>query len=718
MDIQAQLAKEFQLKPEYAKNIVALIDEGNTIPFIARYRKEMTGSCDDQVLRELYERLGYLRNLEKRKEEVIGAITEQEKMTDELRADIAEAQTLARLDDIYRPFKQKRRTRATVARERGLEPLAQLIVSQTMRSGDLLSEAEKYIDEEKGVASAQEAVAGAQDIIAEMVSDDAQARQMLREMYERTALLTASAAKEEDSVYATYYDYSEPAAKVPSHRVLAINRGEKEGYLKVGVEVDAARAVESLRWMFLTGKSVTDDYYAEAVEDAYKRLIAPSLEREIRSALTERADAQAIKIFGLNLKALLMQPPIKGKVALGFDPAYRTGCKIAVVDATGKVLDTTVVYPTPPQNKVEEAKAKLKQLIEKHKVDVIAIGNGTASKESEIFVAELLREVSRPVSYMVVNEAGASVYSASKLGAQEFPEFDVSLRSAVSIARRLQDPLAELVKIDPKSVGVGQYQHDMPQKQLDETLTGVVEDCVNRVGVDLNTASAPLLSYVSGLSAAVAQNVVAYREENGAFTARPQLKKVAKLGPKAYEQCAGFLRIPGAKNVLDNTGVHPESYEAAQELLALFGYQKEDVARGSAAGLAEKVKEMGAAKAAQTCGVGVPTLRDIVEELSKSGRDVRDELPPPMLRTDVMDMKDLKPGMQMKGTVRNVVDFGAFVDIGVHQDGLVHISQITNRYIKHPSEVLQVGDVVDVWVMGVDVEKKRISLTMKRPDKA
>ena len=718
MDIQAQLAKEFQLKPEYAKNIVALIDEGNTIPFIARYRKEMTGSCDDQVLRELYERLGYLRNLEKRKEEVIGAITEQEKMTDELRADIAEAQTLARLDDIYRPFKQKRRTRATVARERGLEPLAQLIVSQTMRSGDLLSEAEKYIDEEKGVASAREAVAGAQDIIAEMVSDDAQARQMLREMYERTALLTASAAKEEDSVYATYYDYSEPAAKVPSHRVLAINRGEKEGYLKVGVEVDAARAVESLRWMFLTGKSVTDDYYAEAVEDAYKRLIAPSLEREIRSALTERADAQAIKIFGLNLKALLMQPPIKGKVALGFDPAYRTGCKIAVVDATGKVLDTTVVYPTPPQNKVEEAKTKLKQLIEKHKVDVIAIGNGTASKESEIFVAELLREVSRPVSYMVVNEAGASVYSASKLGAQEFPEFDVSLRSAVSIARRLQDPLAELVKIDPKSVGVGQYQHDMPQKQLDETLTGVVEDCVNRVGVDLNTASAPLLSYVSGLSAAVAQNVVAYREENGAFTARPQLKKVAKLGPKAYEQCAGFLRIPSAKNVLDNTGVHPESYEAAQELLALFGYQKEDVARGSAAGLAEKVKAMGAAKAAQACGVGVPTLRDIVEELSKPGRDVRDELPPPMLRTDVMDMKDLKPGMQMKGTVRNVVDFGAFVDIGVHQDGLVHISQITNRYIKHPSEVLQVGDVVDVWVMGVDVEKKRISLTMKRPDKA
>ncbi len=717
MDIQAQLAKEFQLKPEYAKNIVTLIDEGNTIPFIARYRKEMTGSCDDQVLRELHERLDYLRNLEKRKEEIVGAITEQEKMTDELRTEIAEAQTLARLEDIYRPFKQKRRTRATVARERELEPLAQLIASQTMRSGDLLSEAEKYINEEKGVASAQEAIAGAQDIIAELVSDDAQARQMLRELYERTALLTAAAAKEEDSVYATYYDYSEPATKVPSHRVLAINRGEKEGYLKVGVEVDAARAVERLTRMFLTEKSVTDDYYAEAIEDAYKRLIAPSLEREIRSGLTERADEQAIKIFGLNLKALLMQPPVKGKVTLGFDPAYRTGCKIAVVDATGKVLDTTVVYPTPPQNKVEEAKAKLKQLINKHKVDVIAIGNGTASKESEIFVAELLREVDRPVSYMVVNEAGASVYSASKLGAKEFPEFDVSLRSAVSIARRLQDPLAELVKIDPKSVGVGQYQHDMPQRQLDDTLAGVVEDCVNRVGVDLNTASAPLLSYVSGLSASVAQNVVAYREENGAFTARPQLKKVAKLGPKAYEQCAGFLRIPGAKNMLDNTGVHPESYAAAQELLTLFGYQTGDIAEQGAAGLSEKVKEMGAAKAAQACGVGVPTLRDIVEELSKPGRDVRDELPPPMLRTDVMDMKDLKPSMQMKGTVRNVVDFGVFVDIGVHQDGLVHISQITNRYIKHPSEVLQVGDVVDVWVLNVDVEKKRISLTMKRPEK-
>lgn len=715
MDIQKILADEFKIKPEHVANIVTLVDEGNTIPFIARYRKEMTGSCDDQVLRELHERLSYLRNLEKRKEEIVASITEQEKMTDELAADIAAAQTLARLEDIYRPFKQKRRTRATVAKERGLEPLAQLIVSQTMQSGDLFAEAERYLDGEKGVTSVQEAIEGAKDIIAELVSDDAQARQMLRTLFERTAMLTTAAATEEDSVYSMYYDYSEPVSKIPSHRILAVNRGEKEGFLKVGVDVDEERAVGGLRHMFIKGKSISDMYLEEAIADAYKRLIFPSLEREIRAGLTQRADEQAIKIFGLNLKALLMQPPIKGKVTLGFDPAYRTGCKIAVVDATGKVLDTTVVYPTAPQKKVAEAKAKLTQLITKYQVDVIAIGNGTASKESEIFVAELIGEIDRPVSYMMVNEAGASVYSASKLGAQEFPEFDVSLRSAVSIARRLQDPLAELVKIDPKSVGVGQYQHDMPPKQLDETLGGVVEDCVNKVGVDLNTASAPLLSYVSGLSAAVAKNVVAYREENGAFTARPQLKKVAKLGPKAFEQCAGFLRIPGAKNVLDNTGVHPESYDAAQSLLDLFGYKKEDVKKGKVSDLEKRVQEMGAAAAAQACGIGVPTLRDIVAELVKPGRDLRDELPPPMLRTDVMDMKDLKPGMQMKGTVRNVIDFGVFVDIGVHQDGLVHISQITNRYIKHPSEVLQVGDVVDVWVISVDVEKKRISLTMKQP---
>ena len=715
MDIQKILADEFKIKPEHVANIVTLVDEGNTIPFIARYRKEMTGSCDDQVLRELHERLSYLRNLEKRKEEIVASITEQEKMTDELAADIAAAQTLARLEDIYRPFKQKRRTRATVAKERGLEPLAQLIVSQTMQSGDLFAEAERYLDGEKGVTSVQEAIEGAKDIIAELVSDDAQARQMLRTLFERTAMLTTAAATEEDSVYSMYYDYSEPVSKIPSHRILAVNRGEKEGFLKVGVDVDEERAVGGLRHMFIKGKSISDMYLEEAIADAYKRLIFPSLEREIRAGLTQRADEQAIKIFGLNLKALLMQPPIKGKVTLGFDPAYRTGCKIAVVDATGKVLDTTVVYPTAPQKKVAEAKAKLTQLITKYQVDVIAIGNGTASKESEIFVAELIGEIDRPVSYMMVNEAGASVYSASKLGAQEFPEFDVSLRSAVSIARRLQDPLAELVKIDPKSVGVGQYQHDMPPKQLDETLGGVVEDCVNKVGVDLNTASAPLLSYVSGLSAAVAKNVVAYREENGAFTARPQLKKVAKLGPKAFEQCAGFLRIPGAKNVLDNTGVHPESYDAAQSLLDLFGYKKEDVKKGKVSDLEKRVQEMGAAAAAQACGIGVPTLSDIAAELVKPGRDLRDELPPPMLRTDVMDMKDLKPGMQMKGTVRNVIDFGVFVDIGVHQDGLVHISQITNRYIKHPSEVLQVGDVVDVWVISVDVEKKRISLTMKQP---
>ena len=715
MDIQKILADEFKIKPEHVANIVTLVDEGNTIPFIARYRKEMTGSCDDQVLRELHERLSYLRNLEKRKEEIVASITEQEKMTDELAADIAAAQTLARLEDIYRPFKQKRRTRATVAKERGLEPLAQLIVSQTMQSGDILAEAERYLDGEKGVTSVQEAIEGAKDIIAELVSDDAQARQMLRTLFERTAMLTTAASTEEDSVYSMYYDYSEPVSKIPSHRILAVNRGEKEGFLKVGVDVDEERAVGGLRHMFIKGKSISDMYLEEAIADAYKRLIFPSLEREIRAGLTQRADEQAIKIFGLNLKALLMQPPIKGKVTLGFDPAYRTGCKIAVVDATGKVLDTTVVYPTAPQKKVAEAKAKLTQLITKYQVDVIAIGNGTASKESEIFVAELIGEIDRPVSYMMVNEAGASVYSASKLGAQEFPEFDVSLRSAVSIARRLQDPLAELVKIDPKSVGLGQYQHDMPPKQLDETLGGVVEDCVNKVGVDLNTASAPLLSYVSGLSAAVAKNVVAYREENGAFTARPQLKKVAKLGPKAFEQCAGFLRIPGAKNVLDNTGVHPESYDAAQSLLDLFGYKKEDVKKGKVSDLEKRVQEMGAAAAAQACGIGVPTLRDIVAELVKPGRDLRDELPPPMLRTDVMDMKDLKPGMQMKGTVRNVIDFGVFVDIGVHQDGLVHISQITNRYIKHPSEVLQVGDVVDVWVISVDVEKKRISLTMKQP---
>ena len=712
MDIQSILAKEFNINEKYIGNIIALVDEGNTIPFIARYRKEMTDSCDDQVLREMNDRLTYLRNLDKRREEIINSITEQGKMTQELNESIGAAQTLSALEDIYRPYKQKRRTRATVAKERGLEPLAQLIMQQQMKSGEIYSEAEKYVCAEKGVMSAEEAIDGAKDIIAEIVSDSAEARQLLREMFMKTAMIETRAVSEEKSVYDMYAEYSEPVSKIPPHRILAVNRGEKEGFLKVSVVVDEDRAISRLSSMFIKGKSVTDGIFAEAVEDGFKRLLFPSLEREIRAFLTQNADEQAIKIFGVNLKALLMQPPIKGKTVLGLDPAYRTGCKIAVVDPTGKALDTAVIYPTPPQKKIDEAKAVLKNLIKKHNVDVISIGNGTASKETEIFAAELIGELDRKVSYMVVNEAGASVYSASKLAAEEFPEFDVSLRSAVSIARRLQDPLAELVKIDPKSVGVGQYQHDMPQSRLGETLGGVVEDCVNKVGVDLNTASAPLLSYVSGLSAAVAKNVVAYREENGAFTSRTQIKKVPKLGPKAYEQCAGFLRIPDAANVLDNTGVHPESYDAAKKLLDLFGVKKESVKNGGAADIVQKIKEAGVRETAEKCGVGAPTLSDIAAELAKPGRDLRDDLPAPMLRTDVMDMKDLKPGMKMRGTVRNVIDFGVFVDIGVHQDGLVHISQIVDRYIKHPSEALKVGDIVDVYVLGVDIEKKRISLTM------
>lgn len=714
MEFYQILAEEFHLLEDHVKNIIQLIDEGNTIPFIARYRKEKTGSCDDQVLRELSDRLGYLRNLQKRKEEIIASITEQEKMTQELMEDIAAAQTLARLEDIYRPYKQKRRTRATIAKERGLEPLAEMILAQDILSGTIEELAGPFVDEEKEVFSIEDAVAGACDIIAEQVSDSAQGRQLLRELYKKNGLVHSTALKEEDSVYSMYYDYSEPVAKIPSHRILAINRGEKEEYLKVDIEINTADALDKLGSLFLKKESITMDTVRLAVEDAYKRLIHPSLEREIRSDLTQAASEQAIKIFGLNLQALLMQPPIKGKTVLAIDPAYRTGCKIAVVDPTSKVLDTTVIYPTPPQNKIEESKTILKRLIKKHNVNVISIGNGTASKESEIFAAGLIKEMGGDLSYMVVNEAGASVYSASKLGAQEFPEFDVSLRSAVSIARRLQDPLAELVKIDPKSVGVGQYQHDMPPKRLDETLTGVVEDCVNKVGVDLNTASASLLGYVSGLSAAVAKNVVAYREENGEFTSRVQLKKVSKLGPKAYEQCAGFLRIPNGKNVLDNTSVHPESYDAAKKILEEFGYTLSDVCGHKLQDLPGKIKAAGEGKVAESCGIGIPTLRDITNELLKPGRDLRDELPPPLLRTDIMELKDLKPGMELKGTVRNVIDFGVFVDIGVHQDGLVHISQITDRYIKHPSQVLKVGDVVTVWVLGVDVPKKRISLTMKK----
>lgn len=715
MDFSAVLSKEFNLAANFVDNIIALIDEGNTIPFIARYRKEKTGSCDDQVLREFGERLEYLRGLQKRKEEVISSITEQGKLTDELLADITAAETLARLEDVYRPYKQKRRTRATIAKERGLEPLAQIILAQDATTGTVEALAEPFVNPENDVPTVPDAIAGASDIIAEEVSDSAEGRRRLREYYQKNAVLKSAGTTEKESVYSTYYDYSEPVAKIPSHRILAVNRGEKEDMLKTAVEVDGDFAVGLLSALFVKKGSITTETVAAAVADAYKRLIHPSLERETRSDLTDMANEQAIKNFGVNLKALLMQPPIKGKTVLAIDPAYRTGCKIAVVDPTGKVLDTTVVYPTPPQSKVAEAKAKLTSLIKKHHVDVLSIGNGTASKESEIFAAELIGELDCGLSYMMVNEAGASVYSASKLGALEFPEFDVSLRSAVSIARRLQDPLAELVKIDPKSVGVGQYQHDMPPKRLDETLTGVVEDCVNRVGVDLNTASAPLLGYVSGMSGAVAKNVCVFREENGAFNSRAQLKKVPKLGPKAYEQCAGFLRIPQAKNLLDNTGVHPESYDAAKKLLEKFGYKLADAGRDGLSELPAQVKAAGEVKLAEEIGIGVPTLRDIVTELQKPGRDLRDELPQPMLRTDIMDLKDLGAGMELKGTVRNVIDFGVFVDIGVHQDGLVHISQITNRYIKHPSEVLKVGDIVTVWVISVDVPKKRISLTMKKP---
>ncbi len=713
MDIAQVLSKEFTMNPAHVGNIIGLIDEGSTIPFIARYRKELTGSVDDQVLRSLADRLQYLRNLEKRKAEVVASITEQGKMTEELAAAIAAAQTLAEVEDLYRPYKPKRRTRATIAREKGLEPLAQAIFAQDIKTGTLEALALPYVNEEKGVAAWEDAVAGARDIIAEDISDDAEIRKQLKRLIHAEALVVTRAVKKEDSVYSMYYEYSEPVKKLPSHRILAINRGEKEEFLKVTLELNAEPALAILDKAVVKPGSITTETVREAAQDAWDRLIFPSLERETRAGLTDTASEQAIRMFGLNLKPLLMQPPVKGKVTLALDPAYRTGCKVAVVDETGKVLDTAVVYPTPPQNKVEEAKAALKRLIEKDKVDVISIGNGTASKETEIFAAGLIKELDRQVSYMVVNEAGASVYSASKLGAQEFPDFDVSLRSAVSIARRLQDPLAELVKIDPKSIGVGQYQHDMPQARLDETLGGVVEDCVNSVGVDLNTASPSLLSYVSGLTAATAKSIVAVREEKGSFHSRTELKKVPKLGPKAFEQCAGFLRIPGAKNIMDNTSVHPESYDAAKKLLVLFGFTVEDVGKSVLTALPEKVKAYGLQKAASECGVGVPTLQDIIAELQKPGRDIRDELPPPLLREDIMDLADLKPGMELTGTVRNVIDFGVFVDIGVHQDGLVHISELADRFIRHPSEVVKVGDIVKVHVLNVDTQKKRIALSMK-----
>lgn len=699
------LKEEFKLNPDHIKNMINLIDEGNTIPFIARYRKELTGGVDDQVLRELSDRLTYLRNLQKRREEITRSIDEQGKLTDELREAIENATVLNALEDLYRPYRPKRRTRATIAKERGLEPLADLILAQENDEEALRVAAKQFIDEEKGVLDIEIALSGAGDIIAEQISDDAKIRALLRPHIRRVGMFTTRSAKEEDSVYRMYYEYSEPVNKIQSHRILAINRGEREEFLKVSIEVDATPAIGIIFSSIAHLNGKCSNRIRLICEDAWSRLVFPSLERELRNELTDAANEQAIRMFGLNLGHLLMQPPVKGHVVMGVDPAYRTGCKIAVVDGTGKVLDTAVVYPTPPQSKISEAKEILTKLVRKHGVEIFSIGNGTASKETEIFIAELCHELDCGLKYMVVNEAGASVYSASKLAATEFPDFDVSLRSAVSIARRLQDPLAELVKIDPKSIGVGQYQHDMPPARLDETLGGVVEDSVNSVGVDLNTASAPLLSYISGITAAVSKNIVAYREENGAFTTRAALKKVPKLGPKAYEQCAGFLRIPESRNILDNTGVHPESYDAAKLLLSKVS---------SSDDLDELVKQEGASNLAEECGIGVPTLLDVVKELKKPGRDPRDELPQPLLRTDIMDMADLKPGMELTGTVRNVIDFGAFVDIGVHQDGLVHISQICDRFIRHPSEVLKVGDIVTVWVLEVEPQKKRISLTMKK----
>lgn len=711
-NIANTVAKELSLRADYVENIITLLDDGNTVPFIARYRKEMHGSMDDQMIRTLADRVQYLRNLEQRKTEVISSITEQGKLTDELKEQIEAAVTLAEVEDLYRPYKQKRRTRATIAKEKGLEPLAELILAGG--EGKPLTEiAADFIDPEKEVNTVEDALAGANDIIAEQLSDNAEIRRLLKELINKRGFITSKAATEEDSVYRQYYEFSEPVHKIQSHRILAINRGEKEKFLKVSVEIDEGEALRILLNRLPEGEADYNAFLKAAAEDSYSRLIFPSVEREIRSNLTEVASEQAIKMFGANLKPLLMQPPVKDRVTLGFDPAYRTGCKIAVVDGTGKVLDTTVVYPTPPHNKKEEAAAKLSALIKKHGITAIAVGNGTASKESEIFISELIKE--HPgVQYMMVNEAGASVYSASKLGAEEFPDFDVSLRSAVSIARRLQDPLAELVKIDPKSIGVGQYQHDMPEARLNETLTGVVEDCVNAVGVDLNTASPSLLTRVSGLNAAIAKNIVAHREENGEFKDRKTLLKVAKLGPKAFTQCAGFLRVIGGKNILDNTGVHPESYEAAEIMLKTLGFTPKDVADGNLGDLEAKLEAFGAEKMAELCSVGIPTVKDIAKELQKPGRDPRDELVKPMLRSDIMDMNDLKEGMVLDGTVRNVIDFGVFVDIGVHQDGLVHISEICNRFIKHPSEVLTVGDIVKVMVIGVDVAKKRISLSIKQ----
>ena len=709
MTIIEQLARELNRPAEHIENVVRLLDEGNTIPFIARYRKELHGSMDDTALRTLEERLAYLRNLTERKESVKASIAEQEKLTDELAAAIDAAQTLAEVEDLYRPYKPKRRTRATVAKEKGLEPLAALLFAQERDCPRPEEAAADYLSAEKGVETVADALQGANDIVADWISDDAAIRRSLRELLEKRGTLRSLAATEEDSVYRLYYDFEQPLSRLQGHQILAINRGEKEKMLNATVLLDRELALPLLRRAVVKPGSAAMEFVKAAAEDAYDRLIYPSLEREMRAALTDKASEGAIKMFALNLKPLLMQPPVKGHVTMGLDPGYAHGCKVAVIDATGKVLDTTVVYPTYGERQKNEAITKLAQLVKKHGVEHIAIGNGTASRETEQMTVELIHKVGGGLSYMIVSEAGASVYSASKLAAEEFPQFNVNLRSAVSIARRLQDPLAELVKIDPKAIGVGQYQHDMPQKELDASLNAVVEDCVNAVGVDLNTASPSLLTRVAGLNGTIAKNIVAFREENGVFTTRRQLLKVAKLGPKAFEQCAGFLRVPESKNVLDNTGVHPESYDAAKGLLELLGATPKD-----ARDLPARLNAYGAEKAAVALGVGVPTLRDIAKELSKPGRDPRDELPAPILRTDVLDIKDLKPGMVLTGTVRNVIDFGVFVDIGVHQDGLVHISQVCNKFIKHPSEAVAVGDVVKVVVLDVDEKKHRISLSMKQ----
>jgi len=713
-DIIKQLAQELNISETQVQSTVDLIDKGNTIPFIARYRKEVTGGLDDVVLRNLFERLTYLRNLQSRQEEIIRLIGEQGKLTDDLIEKIKSATTMTELEDLYRPYRPKRRTRATIAREKGLEPLAEILWAQEIVDGDVLEIASTYVNTEKEVNTPEEALQGAMDIIAEIISDDAELRKVIRQYtFENGTLITKSLV-DTTTVYEMYYDYSEAVKKIVPHRVLAINRGEKENVLSVKIDVDQGAILERLLGRVIRNdNSVTAPFVRQAAIDAYTRLIAPSIEREIRNLLTEKAEEQAIKVFGENLRNLLLQPPVKGKVVMGIDPGYRTGNKVAVVDETGKVMDTGIVYMTLPDHDVDKAKAILKGLIEKNGVDVIAIGNGTASRETEIVVAQLLKELNRKVYYMVVSEAGASVYSASSLGTEEFPDFDVALRSAVSIARRLQDPLAELVKIDPKAIGVGQYQHDVNQKRLAETLRGIVEDCVNSVGVDLNTASTSLLQYVAGISSTVAKNIVAYREQNGKFTSRQELLKVKNLGPKAFEQCAGFLRIPGGSNILDNTAVHPESYNATLRLLELKGYTLEDVEKEGLKNLQQQVRGWDLDELASLLGIGVPTLKDILTELQKPGRDPRDELPAPQLRTDVMDIKDLKPNMVLTGTVRNVVDFGAFVDIGVHQDGLVHISELSDKYVKHPMDVVQVGDIVKVRVLSVDVEKKRISLTMK-----